>query len=232
MFEDDDQQATFFSRHRAAVTTGTLVAVAAAGVTAWTFLDQPKVAAQREEIISAPRKPPVIVLSTPAPTPQPTATSTPEPMETPVLAGPESQTNSPAPRTNGLAATPGPISTTIAPGAGGWLADSGPGIGGDSDGTIGGGGGKYGAFAAVVQERITAALKSNARTRIASLNFTARIWPDATGRIVKAKLSPGTGDRALDDLIQNQILTGMQLGSAPPPGMPVPIVMTVSIRRP
>ncbi len=59
-----------------------------------------------------------------------------------------------------------------------------------------------------------------------------RVWADGTGRIVKATLAGSTGRADLDRALQNEILTGLQLESAPPEGMPMPIVMRISARRP
>jgi TonB family protein len=59
-----------------------------------------------------------------------------------------------------------------------------------------------------------------------------RVWPDATGRITRAKLDRSTGDAALDAAIRDEALSGLQLQQPPPEGMPTPIVLRVSARRP
>jgi outer membrane biosynthesis protein TonB len=111
------------------------------------------------------------------------------------------------------------------------LGGSGDG-GGTFGGRTGGGGSKYGYFAGQVQKKVATALRSNSRTKKATLKIQVRIWSDATGRITRAKLDASTGDPSLDDAIQNQVLTGLQLDEPPPAGMPMPIVMRLTARRP
>src|SRR5581483_1215174 len=103
---------------------------------------------------------------------------------------------------------------------------------------IGGGNGsghsasRWGWYAAQVQSRISDALRANRRTRNASLRVEVRVWPDATGRITRASLSGSSGDPAVDAAIKNEVLTGLQLSEPPPQGMPIPIVMRLTARRP
>ena len=88
------------------------------------------------------------------------------------------------------------------------------------------------AYAGKVKSRIQQALESNARTRKAGMTIEVRVWPDETGRITRAKLSSSTGDSALDALIRDEILTGIQISEPPPAGMPTPIIMRITARRP
>jgi periplasmic protein TonB len=76
------------------------------------------------------------------------------------------------------------------------------------------------------------ALRQNPHTRDATFSVKARIWSDLTGRVTRAKLAGTTGDRIVDNAIQNEVLTGLQLKEAPPDGMPMPIVMRLTGRRP
>ncbi len=92
---------------------------------------------------------------------------------------------------------------------------------------------KWGWYAAQVQSSITDALRKNPRTRKANVRIDVRIWADpATGRVTRATLASSTGDTALDAAIRDQVLTGLQLQQPPPEGMPMPIVMRVTARRP
>jgi hypothetical protein len=88
------------------------------------------------------------------------------------------------------------------------------------------------AYATQVKSRIEQALKGNPRTRKAGMTIEIRVWPDETGRITRAKLANSTGDKDLDDIIQNQVLTGLQISQPPPEGMPTPIIMRITARRP
>ena len=88
------------------------------------------------------------------------------------------------------------------------------------------------AYAGQVQGRIQESLRNNRRTRNANLRVDVRIWPDATGRVTRAALVSSSGDAAVDAAIKNEILTGLQLHEPPPQGMPMPIVLRVTARRP
>jgi protein TonB len=88
------------------------------------------------------------------------------------------------------------------------------------------------AYAGQVQSAIASALRGNHRTRHANARVEVRIWANATGRVTRAQLARSTGDQALDSAIRDEILTGLQLHAPPPPGMPMPIVLRVTARRP
>ena len=92
---------------------------------------------------------------------------------------------------------------------------------------------KWGWYASQVQTRIGDAMRKNPRTRKASARIEVRIWADAaTGRVTRAALVSSTGDTAMDAAIRDEVLTGLQLDQPPPEGMPMPIVMRVTARRP
>jgi TonB family protein len=109
---------------------------------------------------------------------------------------------------------------------------------GGGGGLIGGKGGsgkkgsKYGAYAAQVQTSVVQALRSHKKTKSASMNVTARIWLDASGRVTRATLTGSSGDSARDAAIREEILTGLQFQAPPPEGMPMPIVMRLKATRP
>jgi len=129
-----------------------------------------------------------------------------------------------------------------APAIGTNVSGNGPpdgfGLGKNTGGTIGGsrGGGKsgsrFGWYATQVIKSISEALGRNPRTRNASFNIKVKIWADAGGRITRAKLMELTGVPEVDEAIRDGILTGHQLQEPPPDGMPMPIVMRLSARRP
>ena len=116
------------------------------------------------------------------------------------------------------------------------LSSSGNGLGGGptiGGPTGGGGGGKWDRYAGQVQSKIADALRSNAKTKSASIaRLEVRIWPDGTGRVTRAQLVGSTNDATMDAAIQNQILTGLQLAEPPPAGMKLPIVLRLSANRP
>ena len=101
------------------------------------------------------------------------------------------------------------------------------------NGRIGGGdGSKWGWYASQVQSRIQQALQQNRKTRTASMNLKVRVWADPSGRISRAQLAGSTGDPSLDNALRDEVLTGLQLPEPPPAGMPAPITLRVTARRP
>jgi hypothetical protein len=96
----------------------------------------------------------------------------------------------------------------------------------------GGGGSRWGWYAGQVQARVEDALRNNPRTRAASLRVEVRIWPDNTGRVTRVQVSGTTGDPRIDAAIKDEVLAGLQLQEPPPAGMPLPIVMRLTARRP
>lgn len=113
------------------------------------------------------------------------------------------------------------------------LSGSGSGLGGGtgtgaSTGT-GGTGSKFGWYAGLVQKKIASALSANPKTKSSSIEkLEVRIWPDASGRITRASLTKSTGDSEVDNAIERQVLTGLQLDEPPPAGMKLPIVLRIS----
>jgi periplasmic protein TonB len=91
---------------------------------------------------------------------------------------------------------------------------------------------KWGWYASQVQARIGEELRKNPRTRKSSIRIEVRIWVDpATGRVIRAKLGSSTGDAGLDQAM-TETIQGTQLQQPPPEGMPMPIVLRVTARRP
>ena len=104
-------------------------------------------------------------------------------------------------------------------------------LGGQANGR--GSGSRWGWYAGQVQTRIADALRNNRKTRTASISsLQIRIWPDNTGRVTRAQLVASTGDASVDEAIKSEVLNGLQLQEPPPVGMPTPIVLRMSARRP
>lgn len=91
---------------------------------------------------------------------------------------------------------------------------------------------KFGYYAGQVQSRVQDAMQRNPKTRAADLRVQVRIWPDKSGRVTRAELAGSTGDPAVDAALRNEVLVGLQLSQPPPDGMPLPIVMRLTARRP
>jgi len=91
---------------------------------------------------------------------------------------------------------------------------------------------RFGWYAGQVQSRVSQALRDNRKTRTAELSVRARIWADPSGRVTRAQLSGSSGDPSLDAAIRDEVLTGLQLAEPPPAGMPMPIVLRLTAKRP
>ena len=174
-------------------------------------------------IISSPPPPPP---PPPPPKEQPPETEQQEEnFEPEEAAEPEPQAADPEPAPMGTNIEGnGPDAFGLAKGGGGGL------IGGKGGG--GKKGSKYGAYAAKVQTSVVQALRSHKKTKSASMNVTARIWLDASGRVTRATLTGSSGDSVRDAAIREEILTGLQFQAPPPDGMPMPIVMRLKATRP
>lgn len=164
----------------------------------------------------------------PLPPPPPQNTATPPPQEDQQIEQPmmkEAETKSEPPKEEP------PLGTGI--------KGNGPdsyGLGGKpGNGRIGGAaasGSRWGWYANQVATRIQEAMRRNRKTRSANLSVDVRVWPDTTGRVSRAQLARSTGDSDLDNVLRDQVLTGLQLQEAPPVGMPAPIVLHVTARQP
>ena len=104
---------------------------------------------------------------------------------------------------------------------------------GTGNGSLGGkgNGSRWGWYASQVSSRIQQTLQQNRKTRTASMNIKLKVWPDATGRIVRAQVAGTTGDSQTDAAVKDA-LTGLQLEQPPPADMPAPIVLRVAAQRP
>lgn len=222
--DNNDDERTFLERHGLAV--GLVAAVLIGGAVAvFRSLSThgggppPKI----QEISMVKLLPPPPPPPLPPPPPQPPEEKMIE--QTPIEQQESKPEDKPAPAPN--------VGTGI---KGNGPADSFGLSGSGGNGMIGGGGNRggsrWGWFAGEVQAKITDALRNNPRTRSANVNLQVRIWADAAGRITRVRLAGSIGDRAVEEAIRNQVLTGLQLPDAPPPGMPMPIVLHITERQP
>jgi TonB family protein len=109
----------------------------------------------------------------------------------------------------------------------------GVGGGGGGGGGFGGGRGtKFGYYSGQVKGRLIDALRSHKKTRTAVMDVQVKIWVDDTGHVSKVALGKSTGDPALDSAIKNEALSEITMSEPPPQGMPMPIVMHFSAKRP
>jgi protein TonB len=222
----EEKEDGFFVQHR----TKMIVAVILIAGAAFFFKpgkgSSPQRAPERMMSITLPPMPP----PPPPPKVQPPPPKEEKMVEQAPVAAEEKKVEAPKPPE----AAPAPLGTGIkgnGPGTSG-LGGSGEGGGVFGGGGSGGGGSKWGFFASQVQSRVAQALRGNKATKSANLKVQVRIWADSTGRVTRAQLDGSTGDRSLDTALQNEVLTGLQLSGPPPAGMPMPIVMRLTGRRP
>ena len=127
---------------------------------------------------------------------------------------------------------PGPIGLPEGDGPGGY----GPGKGNGGKGTGNAAGhaprSRWGWYAGQVQTTIADAMRRNPKLHNATLTIRAAIWADATGRVTRAKLIGSSGDAGLDQTLQSSVLNGLQLREPPPEGMPMPIQLRLTARKP
>lgn len=105
-------------------------------------------------------------------------------------------------------------------------------MGGGFGGGGGGHGSKFGYYAGQAKNRILVALRANKKTRSAVMDVQVRVWVDESGHVTKVVLAKTTGDAAVDEAIRNEALAGITMSEPPPVGMPMPIVMHFSAKRP
>ncbi len=133
---------------------------------------------------------------------------------------------------------PEPPAPALGTGIKGSGAPDGFGLSGSrGNGIIGGRGtggstaGKWDGYARQIQNRVAEALRSNRKTRSAEFTLQVRIWPDSTGRIARAQLIGTSGDRDVDNAIQRDALTGLQLPEPPPAGMPSSTLIRLTAKK-
>lgn len=216
-FDDEPEPPpqNFFKRFRVAII---VTAVLIAGIIAVAKLASSGGSSKHDALTLVSLAPPPPPVMPPPPPPPPEEQKIEEPMikeEAPKEAPPKDEP---------------PLGTGIkGPGSDGFGLGSNPG-----NGRIGGGGdgSKWGWYASQVQSRIQQALQQNRKTRTASMNVKVRVWPDSNGRISRAQLAGSTGDSSLDSALRDEVLSGLQLSEPPPAGMPAPITLRVTAKRP
>jgi periplasmic protein TonB len=226
--ENEQPAASFFQRFRVPIIIGAVVLLGGL-VVAFLPKGQTK---KKPEVSMVNIMPPLPPPPPPPPTPPPQEpppepdTKPPEfqPEEKPVEAKPEPPAPDPAPALGSNIQGDGPNAFGLSGGGNGVIGGSGKGNGG--------GGTKWGWYAGKVQTTVVQGLRSNRRTKSATLNIKVRVWVDSTGRVTRAVLSGSSGDPAVDRAIQNEVLNGLQLPEPPPDGMPMPIVMRITAQRP
>jgi protein TonB len=231
--DEEEEEGGFFVRHR----LGLIVGVIAVGGGVWFYLYpsskiEPARKAPEPRVIS-------IQLPPPPPPPPPPAPKLPPPppkndkrVEQTPLAKPEQKPEAAKPKPadkppEGL----GTNNKGPGPGMAG-LGSSGNGMLGGTGSGPGGGGSMSRWYAGQVGTKVAETLRTNRRTRSASMRIMARVWVDQRGKVTRGELTSSTGDSALDAALTNEVLPGIQLSEPPPAGMPMPIPLRLTARQP
>lgn len=222
---DEKEDLTFMERHKVVLSIAAVTIIAAGVFTMQNKFSSKGGASHKTEMVSVRLPAPLPTPPPPPPTPPPVQEMKQEKMvmQDHVDDNVEKQKDEPPPSA--------PISTGIK----GNGPDDGFGVGsGKGNGFIGGNSrkqGKWDWYAGMVQTSVADMLRRSPQIRTSSLNLTVRIWSDPSGRITRAKLAETTSDPKIDQAIQDA-LTGIQLKEPPPAGMPLPIVMKITAKRP
>lgn len=238
---DDIEEPGFFRKHRVAVSLAAVVALVIVGFGISQLFKKGQSTESKAPPVQmvrlAPPPPPPPKPTPPPPQPQQVKQEQPKMVEQTPINEPVDKPEDPKPdeppasplAVDAQGSGPGDAFGLVGrPGARG-IGDGGNGnrIGG------GGRGGKWGWYASQIQSQIEAALRGNEKTRnAAGLRIEVRLWPDRMGRVERVALANSTGDTALDAIIKNDVLSGLKLTEPPPEGMPLPIVLRVTARRP
>lgn len=227
-YDDENDDPGFFRRYR--IVIGAIVFVVISTVVSgviWIATSiKPKPHKPQEIMVKLLPPPPL----PPPPPPPPPPKTTPPPREQKMVEQPKVKPDEAKPKeakNDRPPSNPGPKAS--GPPSDEGIGGNGGGgeIGGDDDG-----GSKYGWYANEVSRCVQDALSRNSKTKTASLHVKVRIWANASGRITRAELSGSSGDPAIDQVIKNEVLTGLQLQEPPPGDMPMPIVMMIKEQRP
>ncbi len=221
---DVEETPSFVERHRgeASIAAGVLLAVV---IYFWNDIFPKKASgpARRETIVMVspppPPPPPPVVQPPPPPPEEKMIEQTPVENEE----KPDSKPDEPPP-SNDVVTSKGD-----GPGDGAGGGGGGPGGNGHGDNRPRS---QFGWYASQVQNRVQQAVKSHRATRSAALSAEVKVWADSTGRIARATVSTTGGPGGLDATLRDQVLTGLQLSEPPPAGMPMPIRMRLTLRRP
>ncbi|MCE0483748.1 MAG: TonB C-terminal domain-containing protein [Methylacidiphilales bacterium] len=223
---DEEDDRTFLEKYGVILGLAVVVLLLASGGIVAYFLTGPAKAPKKPEEIMVKLLPPPL-----PPPPPPPPPKVPPPPEQKMVEQPKVKPDEQKPKEAKNDHPPGPSG----PKASGPPSDEGIGGTGGGDGTIGGdgsGSSRWGWYAGEVQSAIADALRKNDKTRTAVIHLKVRVWADRSGRITRAKISGSSGDPAVDNALQSEVLTGLSLPEAPPTDMPMPIVLRISAQRP
>lgn len=84
-------------------------------------------------------------------------------------------------------------------------------------------------YANILQSNIQAALQRNEKTRGGRYRFGVKLWIDSSRTVQRIQLFESTGDPERDVSVA-EVLRGLVISRAPPPGAPQPVHVLVTVR--
>ena len=99
-------------------------------------------------------------------------------------------------------------------------------------GSGGSGGGKFGWYAGMIQTQIQQALQKDERLRGGKYRVSLAVWLSTAGKPERVLVTRTTGNRELDELVQQALATMPPLPQAPPRDMPQPVSLRIDARPP
>jgi hypothetical protein len=97
-------------------------------------------------------------------------------------------------------------------------------------GSGGGSGSRFGGYASLIQSQIQDALKKDDRLRNGRYRISLSVWLSPAGRAERVALNSTTGDREMDEHIQQALLAMPPLRDAPPRDLPQPVRLRIDAR--
>jgi outer membrane biosynthesis protein TonB len=227
---ETEEDEGFFQRNMVALIVGAFALIG----TGWLVFGKPL---EKNAPARKPAEPQMVRLVLPPPPPPPPPKIQPPPPKDEKQteqAAPDKAPEKPADKPKPVDKPPEGLGTSIrGPGTGmAGLGSYGNGmIGGTGKGPGGGSAASY--YANQVQTKVAEALRSNPKTRSASINsLKFSVSVDGTGRITSINLAGSTGDPSLDAAIKNEVLIGLKLDEPPPKEMRMPVNLRLTARRP
>jgi protein TonB len=213
---------------RVAVIGSGAVALLAIGFGIWHFASNDEPAPKRRVVETVQLK---LLPPPPPPPPPPKVEKPPEPpkpMEQPKIQE-NKQVEKPKERDE---PPPQPLALDAKGGAGSDAFGLGSRPGGaDYIGGAGGGGrGGFGGYASLIQSAIQDALKKDERLRSGRYRISLSVWLSSAGKPERVALNSTTGDRAVDERIEQALLAMPPLRDAPPREMPQPVRLRIDAR--
>lgn len=226
--EGEEEEPSFFSRHRLWILGGLVVAAGLGVSTLGKSKKTSRVQRRPEVVMIMPVIPPPVP---PPPPPPQKVEPPPEQQEKEVAAEEEPPPDAPENKAPEAKPSEEALGTAIAGGDGSGL---GLGGGGGGAGMIGGGSGgktysERGRWQSRFSRQLQELLQNDPILKFAKGSVVLRVWLDEAGRITRVALGGSTGDSSQDQALRQSALVGRLIEPAPT-GTPMPVKLRFSAR--